>query len=83
MTDKSYKDYPVPDDFKSDGCTYAPDLNFRECCRQHDYLRRFDIVTTREADKMLRQCIRAKSNGFIAWVYFLAVRTAIFLGFYE
>jgi hypothetical protein len=48
----------------SDGCTSSPDLNFRECCEEHDfYYQKHEKdtgVSRREADKRLRQCIQRK-----------------------
>lgn len=66
-------------DFKTDGCTAAPDLFWKDCCKAHDfYYRNSQIgtgVSRKEADKRLRHCMRAKGSGrFVAWVYWAAVR---------
>ena len=44
----------------SDGCTMAPDFNFVECCYMHDMLIRFNKVSRKEADLLLKKCIRQK-----------------------
>lgn len=60
---------------QSDGCTNAPDLNFRECCVHHDYYYATKTLTRKEADKELRQCIQKEWGGiFLPWIYWGAVR---------
>lgn len=63
----------------SDGCTMSPDLNFRECCEEHDFYytkREKDTgVNRKEADKKLRQCMCYKYGWIILpWFYWAFVR---------
>lgn len=60
--------------WKGDGCTASPDLTFRECCDEHDYLYQTRLVSRKEADLYLRECMRAKGYLILPWVYYLAVR---------
>jgi len=64
--------------FESDGCSNAPDLNFRECCEKHDFdYRNYEItgITRVQADKCMRECMRKKWSLFIApWIYWTGVR---------
>lgn len=64
----------MPKDFKSDGCTLSPDGSWGSCCRIHDYARSDDLVTNKEADKMLFDCMRERSNIFLALLYWFWVR---------
>ena len=64
---------------ESDGCSNAPDLNFRGCCNEHDYYYRnseeWTGVSRAEADKRLRKCIQRKWKLFFTpWIYWGAVR---------
>ena len=65
--------------FKSDGCTAAPDLFWKDCCKEHDFYYRYPKetqVSRAEADKRLRECMRVKGSGpIIAWIYWAAVRS--------
>lgn len=64
--------------FKSDGCTAAPDLFWKDCCTEHDFYYQYPSLTQvsrREADKRLRNCMRSKGSGrIISWIYWVAVR---------
>lgn len=68
--------YNIPKDFKSDGCTLAPNFNFKQCCIEHDYLRRYKIISKSKADKNLRECINSKGHPILAWIYWIFVRVA-------
>ncbi len=59
---------------RSDGCTLAPDLNFKECCKEHDALYQVQYGTRSSADRILRMCIRKAGWPKLAWIYWLAVR---------
>ena len=72
----------IPKNYKSDGCTFAPDMNFGECCRMHDYLRQQNKVSAHRADTLMRDCIRDRQGWLIAYIYFLAVRFAKWTGLY-
>lgn len=61
-------------ELSSDGCTMAPDLNFRGCCEQHDMYYSTDVINRWEADKLLRLCIKSKGYPILSWVYWIAVR---------
>lgn len=88
----SYKDYfpMIPDDFKSDGCSYSPD-RFKCCgcitevCRVHDFLYRIGggEDDRKAADSMLRLGIIEHAapgalnyikTRWIAFAYWRAVR---------
>jgi hypothetical protein len=71
-----FKDYEtkIPEHFKSDGCTLAPDGTWGSCCRIHDYARRDKLVSAATADKMLYSCMRERSNWFMACLYYFWVR---------
>jgi len=73
----------------SDGCTMPRWLrqvlradNVQACCITHDMLRRFKPIPPAEADKLLRECIRAQGRPVLAWCYWSAVVLARRLGFY-
>ena len=77
----SIKKYPIPKGFESDGCTFAPDLNFKACCIEHDYLRRYKVLPKKEADAHLKNCIKESGHPVLAWVYYFFVRIGGF--FYD
>lgn len=57
------------------GCTFAPDFNFKECCRRHDVMINYNQgITDREADQYLRECIADCGYPVIAWIYWCYVR---------
>ena len=62
--------------FKSDGCTFAPELGIKKFCQMHDALRAFAPVTPREADALLFEGIKSKGKLYlpVAALYWLAVR---------
>ena len=62
--------------FKSDGCTDAPDMNFKKCCVIHDYDytvggNELDRI---KADKKLLLCIKNNGHPILAIIYYLVVR---------
>ncbi len=66
---------------ENDGCSSAPDFNFKECCVEHDYYYRNPEedtgVSRGEADKRLRQCIQKRWKLlFMPWIYWGFVRAA-------
>lgn len=69
----------VPPDFKSDGCTYFPDGNYRDCCVAHDndYYKGGSWKERRRSDNRLYSCVRNKSgwkNKIIAPMMWVGVR---------
>jgi hypothetical protein len=72
----NYKGYQkhIPEDFKSDGCTLAPDGKWKQCCILHDYARQDKNVTDAEADKMLYNCMRDHANLPMAVLYYVWTR---------
>jgi len=69
----------TPENFKSDGCSWFPDGNYRNCCVQHDlaYFKGGSWTKRWQADKKLFQCVAATNgfhNKFIAPVMWLGVR---------
>ena len=64
---------------KYDGCTAVPDFDFgADCCGEHDYHYQVGDISRAEADKHLRECLRAKGYFILPWIYWLGVR--IFAG---
>ena len=69
-----------PPQYKTNGCTAAPDLDFRHCCDKHDvaYQQGGGWVARLVADWRLGRCIRCESRVrgrfLIGFIYFFAVR---------
>lgn len=63
--------------FASDGCTWAPDLDFRHCCVVHDfaYWQGGTSQARCVADQEFRRCISEKRTG-LDFIYYWAVRAA-------
>ena len=70
-----YRNKP-PKAFASDGCTLALDLNFRKCCEDHDlaYWCGGTKAQRKEADQVLKTCIKDKNHPKLAHVYYRTVR---------
>ncbi len=64
--------------YTTDGCSFALNLNFRECCVQHDYdyaeHHRESEKKRSELDKKLRICIKCRGWFLVAWLYYAAIR---------
>ena len=62
--------------FKSDGCTLSPDLNYCDCCKEHDraYWRGGTCEQRRAADKILKQCIIDAGRPMLGPFFWLIVR---------
>ena len=61
---------------KYDGCTGVPDFSFgSDCCGEHDAHYQLSDIPRSEADRRLRECILKKGYPFIAWSYWIGVRT--------
>jgi hypothetical protein len=66
---------------ESDGCTLAPDYNFRKCCERHDVMIRFNQgITDAEADRYLRECIVEHGHPKKALLYWVFSRLSSLLG---
>jgi len=68
---------PVPPrECRVDGCTLAPNLDFRDCCDWHDT--RYWIGGTREqrrqVDLQFRQCIAERDHNILSHLYYFGVR---------
>lgn len=61
---------------ETDGCTMSPDMNFEQCCIEHDlhYRHNSENISRAEADARLRRCIAGKNHAVVAWAYWFAVR---------
>jgi hypothetical protein len=60
---------------KYDGCTGVPDFDFgADCCGEHDAHYQESDISRAEADRHLRECLRAKGYFILPWVYWLGVR---------
>lgn len=66
----------MPADFESDGCSWFPDGDYRDCCVAHDKLYYFGGIKEerRTADRQLSACVRAKGHRFLAPMMYLGVR---------
>lgn len=75
----------IPPDFRSDGCTLAPDrlfgIDLRPACRMHDFHRVYLVhdryMTVQQADWIFRRHLIALGcPPIIARLYWLAVKIA-------
>lgn len=64
--------------FTTDGCSFAPNFNFRDCCEEHDQdyakAHRTNEKKRAKADRKLRLCIKCKGWKYLCWLYWLGVR---------
>ena len=62
--------------FQSDGCSCFPDLDYGDCCTDHDRLYWWGGTADarRRADDTLRQCIAAKGRPLMSHVVYWGVR---------
>lgn len=60
--------------YKFDGCTDSPNLNFVDCCNEHDYNYQDMSMSRKEADDELRACMQKKGWVVLPWVYWTGVR---------
>lgn len=72
----TYGGWRVPDGFKSDGCTLAPDswfgANLKPACILHDFQRRYGLLPIPDADAMLnRHLIALGAPAWLAFLYYL------------
>ena len=75
LTVKEQIQFLMKTGFKPNGCSQVPDFNFgEECCNVHDMDYYTKEVTRAEADKKLRECIRAKGYFLLPWIYWVGVR---------
>ena len=67
---------PPEKPFQSDGCSCFPDLNYGDCCVDHDrvYWQGGTPDQRRVADDALRQCIAAKGRPMLSHVVYWGVR---------
>ena len=65
---------PLP--FPDDGCSCAPDGNFRSCCEAHDkaYYQGGSKQERLAADRALRECIRIKGHTIVDDIYYFGTR---------
>ena len=68
---------------KRDWCSWWPDGDWTDCCRQHDRQygtagkgapNRTPGMTRRRADAELRACVAAKGHPVVAWIMWAGVR---------
>lgn len=64
--------------YTTDGCSFAPDFNFRDCCVQHDYdyaeYHRESEEKRAKIDSDLHLCIKCRAGAVLACIYWAAVR---------
>lgn len=68
-------------DLSTDGCSAAPDFNFSDCCKEHDFAYRNGTQSRYAADWDLAKCIWHKGHPDIAIIYYLVVRAVGFLSY--
>jgi len=68
---KQYAAKKLSEGNMSDGCTFSPDVNFTECCKMHDMLRRFRAVPRIEANNHLFSCMVEKKHPVLACIYWV------------
>ena len=69
-----YENHLYP--FTTDGCSKAPDFNFSECCKVHDYYywKGGSSKEKKKADQLLGQCIKNATYDIIGTAYEKTVR---------
>lgn len=74
----SFEGWRVPDAFESDGCTGTADgkrNRWMPACRMHDFHRRHEIVSKRDADSIFyRHLLHLGASRLRARLYWLGVR---------
>lgn len=77
-----FKEYEkaIPIDFKSDGCTMAPDGSWGSCCVIHDQARQDKAINDKTADRMLFNCMKDRGNIVLAVIYYFFVRVQSITG---
>jgi hypothetical protein len=56
-----------------DGCSFFPEGKQTACCNAHDIAYSFGNSRL-EADRALRECVKACGKPYMAWVLFIGVR---------
>ena len=69
-------------DFVTDGCSMSPDLEFSECCVEHDINYSTTELSRAESDTKLRQCIEKKGYPYLSVVYWIGVRLFGWMPYY-
>jgi hypothetical protein len=64
--------------YTTDGCSFVPNFNCRDCCEQHDQdyakYHRTSEKKRAEIDRRLRRCMQIRGRPILAWVYWAGVR---------
>jgi len=80
---KEFAQEKIAAGFKPNGCTFAPDLNIKECCDMHDTLLRFlkeADISRHRADELFYEYMLENGRDFIAGLYWLFVRFQAAIG---
>jgi hypothetical protein len=58
------------------GCSYTPDFNFFNCCKEHDdaYDKGGTEEDKKKADNQLRECIKQQGHPHKANLYYMGVK---------
>ncbi len=66
----------MPSEFKTDGCSWFPDGNYRDCCVEHDKSYYFGgpLKERKKADKILYDCVKSKKGKIFASAMWIGVR---------
>lgn len=64
-----FRGFAVPKEFRSDGCTWAPDrlfgVDLTPACRLHDFLLTYEIVPDRDANNIFRDHLKSLGERWI------------------
>jgi hypothetical protein len=66
--------WTIPEGFVTDECTMAPEFSVGDACVLHDFLRRYRLVSTGDADRIFRDECRKRSNWLLANIYYYGVK---------
>jgi hypothetical protein len=59
---------------KKDHCSFVPDGEWGSCCKNHDIDYKNKIISRKEADNRMKDCIKNTGHPFIAQLYYIGVR---------
>lgn len=76
VTSQTATDRAMPLEFKSDGCSWFPDGDYRNCCVEHDkdYFFGGSLKERKNADNRLYSCVKERRGKFFAGMMWIGVR---------
>lgn len=80
----TFEGWSVPDDFDSDGCTFAPDrwfnVDLKPACIMHDFQRKYAVYygePVQDVDKRFKRHLRSLgAPRFLGHLFWLVVKLA-------